>query len=204
MNYKRIYNQIIERAKQRRKLDCYVERHHIIPKCLGGTNDKNNIVELTAREHYICHKILFKLNPEHCGLFFGWHRMAFSENQYQERKIYITSKEYEILRTKSSFFQKEKAKKYWTVEKRKERSERNKGKGNPRYGVKSTNETRKKISQNHADFKNEKHPRARKVIIEGNIYNTCKEAVEKFEVCNATVLFRIKSKHWNWNYLEVK
>ena len=47
MNYEKIYNQIILRAKSR-ELNCYVERHHVIPKCMGGTNDKDNLVKLTA------------------------------------------------------------------------------------------------------------------------------------------------------------
>ena len=44
MNYQRIYNQIIERAKTR-QLEGYVEKHHIIPRCLGGLDDKENIVK---------------------------------------------------------------------------------------------------------------------------------------------------------------
>jgi hypothetical protein len=59
MNYKKIYNNIIENAKLR-KIETYCETHHIIPKCLGGTDDKNNLVELTAREHYLCHWLLAK------------------------------------------------------------------------------------------------------------------------------------------------
>jgi len=54
MNYKRIHDQIIERAKSR-ILEGYKERHHIIPKCMGGNNEKDNLVYLTAREHFIIH-----------------------------------------------------------------------------------------------------------------------------------------------------
>jgi len=54
MNYQKIYDQIIERAKNR-KLEGYKEKHHIIPKCLGGPDNKENLVELTAREHFLCH-----------------------------------------------------------------------------------------------------------------------------------------------------
>jgi len=39
----------------------YLERHHIIPKSLGGSNDENNLVNLTAREHYICHQLLVRM-----------------------------------------------------------------------------------------------------------------------------------------------
>jgi 5-methylcytosine-specific restriction endonuclease McrA len=57
MNYQKIHDSIIERAKNRNLLD-YKERHHIIPKCLGGSDNLDNLVDLTAREHFIIHKIL--------------------------------------------------------------------------------------------------------------------------------------------------
>lgn len=47
MNCQLVYDSIIERAKTR-TLTCYKERHHISPKCIGGSNDKLNLVELTA------------------------------------------------------------------------------------------------------------------------------------------------------------
>ena len=37
------------------------EYHHIVPKCLGGSNKKDNTVYLTDREHYICHRLLVKI-----------------------------------------------------------------------------------------------------------------------------------------------
>ena len=52
MNYQRIYDQIINRAKER-TLEGYKEKHHIIPKCMGGSNEKQNLIELTAKEHFI-------------------------------------------------------------------------------------------------------------------------------------------------------
>lgn len=59
MNYKNIYDKIIERAKSR-ILDGYTERHHIIPRSMGGSDEESNIVILTAREHYLCHWLLAK------------------------------------------------------------------------------------------------------------------------------------------------
>lgn len=63
MNYQGIYNNIINKAKIqfRSKQDAYFERHHILPKCLGGGNTKENLVLLTAKEHYICHLLLCKI-----------------------------------------------------------------------------------------------------------------------------------------------
>jgi len=36
----------------------YVEKHHIYPKSIYGPN--NDIVKLTAKEHYLVHKMLYK------------------------------------------------------------------------------------------------------------------------------------------------
>lgn len=48
-------------AAQSRTTNGYVERHHIIPKSLGGSDRKENLVSLTAREHFICHWLLTKM-----------------------------------------------------------------------------------------------------------------------------------------------
>lgn len=64
MNYQKIYNAIIEKAKGRLDLEEYFEKHHIIPKSLGGTDEETNLVKLTFREHYLCHRLLTKIYPE--------------------------------------------------------------------------------------------------------------------------------------------
>jgi NUMOD3 motif len=60
MNYQKIYNNLISRANSRIVED-YVEKHHIIPRCLGGTDSKENIVNLYPEEHYLAHLLLCKL-----------------------------------------------------------------------------------------------------------------------------------------------
>jgi len=59
--YKKIYYRIIERAKLREHKTGYFERHHIIPKSIGGERKEKNLVYLTAKEHYICHVLLMKM-----------------------------------------------------------------------------------------------------------------------------------------------
>jgi hypothetical protein len=54
------YCSIIESAKNRIIENLYIEEHHIIPKSLGGTNKKHNLVKLTYREHFLCHWLLTK------------------------------------------------------------------------------------------------------------------------------------------------
>lgn len=58
--YTNWYYQIINNAKTR-TIVSKPDRHHIIPKCMGGGNDPANLVNLTAREHFICHRLLIKM-----------------------------------------------------------------------------------------------------------------------------------------------
>lgn len=32
--------------------------HHVVPRCVGGSNDDDNLIKLTYREHYLCHALL--------------------------------------------------------------------------------------------------------------------------------------------------
>ena len=52
----------MERSRDR-VLEGYVEKHHIIPRCLGGTNDTTNIAVLTPEEHFLAHQLLVKIYP---------------------------------------------------------------------------------------------------------------------------------------------
>lgn len=58
--YNTKYFKIIEKAKNRNNVSGYVENHHIIPRSIGGNNKSDNIVELTPREHFVCHHLLTK------------------------------------------------------------------------------------------------------------------------------------------------
>jgi len=81
MDYKKIHDNLIERGKNR-KLDGYVEKHHIIPKCMNGTNEPNNLVELTAREHFLVHWLLHEMYPENSDLRYAfWSMCRNSDNQ---------------------------------------------------------------------------------------------------------------------------
>jgi hypothetical protein len=97
--YEKWYNNIIKNAGGRSRRKGY-ERHHIIPKSVGGTNDKSNIAFLTTREHFVCHwlltkfytgqalvKMLYALN--------GMKRDNGSQNRYHTK---ITSRVYARLR----------------------------------------------------------------------------------------------------------
>ena len=66
MNYEAHYNKLIARG-QNRELEDYKEKHHIVPRCMGGSNKKENLVYLTAEEHYVAHQLLVKKlqSPQH-------------------------------------------------------------------------------------------------------------------------------------------
>ena len=62
--YTKIYYLIIQNAQSKNRIkskDTYYESHHIIPKSIGGNDDKENKVLLTFKEHYVCHRLLPKM-----------------------------------------------------------------------------------------------------------------------------------------------
>ena len=94
MNYKAIYDALIERARQRELKDVYFEKHHVIPKCMGGSNKKDNMVQLLAREHFIAHEFLIKIYPENYELICALNLMCNFD------KYVMTSRKYEWVRIK--------------------------------------------------------------------------------------------------------
>ena len=124
MDYLKIYNSIVERGKNR-TITGYTETHHIIPKCLGGSNDVWNLVVLTAREHFICHLLLCEIYPKNTKLKFALWNMCNVKREYQER-YKINSRLYNLIRE--------------------EYSKSVRGTNNPNFGKKLTEEQRNKIS----------------------------------------------------------
>lgn len=108
--YQRTYDSLIEKRRKfpltKDKNDpnyVYCETHHIVPKCIGGTNEKENLVNLTAREHFIAHKLLLKIyeksNDKNAYIRMG---MALGRlitgNKEFINNISISSKEYERIK----------------------------------------------------------------------------------------------------------
>tara|TARA_Y100001973_G_C5206836_1_gene342040 strand:- start:2086 stop:2889 length:804 start_codon:yes stop_codon:yes gene_type:complete len=92
MNYQKHYDLLIERAKNRKKLKGYVEKHHVLPKCLGGNDDLSNIVELTPEEHYVAHQLLVKIYKgceSYSKLLYAANMMTVNgRGQYRNNKSY--------------------------------------------------------------------------------------------------------------------
>jgi hypothetical protein len=103
MDYKKIHDQLIARAKNR-ILKGYKEKHHIIPRCLGGSDDIDNLVNLTAREHFIIHKLLYMIYPNNNKLFYAYRMMAMQPTNVKTERAYsISNYEYERLRIEHAY-----------------------------------------------------------------------------------------------------
>lgn len=87
------------RRSMNRKKNCgvYYEKHHIIPCCLGGKNNKDNLVLLTAKEHFIAHRILYKMYPDDKNIALAFWGMCNQKNKKIKRYI-PSSRSYEEAR----------------------------------------------------------------------------------------------------------
>lgn len=103
MDYQRIYNQIINRAKKENRKKgqgTYYEAHHVVPKCMGGEGRAEqwrthpNIVILTAREHFLCHWLLCRIYPNNKKLAHAFWFMTKQKSENQERNYTISSRTY--------------------------------------------------------------------------------------------------------------
>jgi hypothetical protein len=120
MDYQRIYNQLMFRAKEELEIRItkkisgdYFEGHHIIPRCLGGTGKSSNIkhdniVMLTAREHFLAHWLLHRIYPDNNKITHAFWQMCSWKRNYQYRiqpnsRVYQEAKESISLITSKRF-----------------------------------------------------------------------------------------------------
>ena len=87
--YTKWYNNIVEAARNRPIPTEYTEKHHIIPKSLGGSNETFNIVSLTGREHILCHWLLTKMvtGQNKYKMIHAFRFIASGNGTYTNRKI---------------------------------------------------------------------------------------------------------------------
>lgn len=118
--YTKWYFSIIENAR-RRSIDGYTEKHHIVPRAIGGTDKSDNKVALLPREHFVCHMLLPKMLT---GI--AAHKMIYALDMLSKVKNIgngrhkAKSHQYAVIRKKIS----EARKAYWTAEKRAAQRER--------------------------------------------------------------------------------
>ena len=158
------YHNIINYAKTRQLLTGF-EKHHIIPKSLGGTNRMQNIVKLTPREHFICHLLLTKMTQ---GIAKAKMINAALRLSNDHKGRCVNSRLYEMIKRERSkylsenscgsdnhFFGKkhsEESKKKMSDARKKwsyteEHIARFKGRASPMKGKTHSNKTRKKLSE---------------------------------------------------------
>lgn len=102
MNYQKLYENIIEYRKAN-KLDEYTEIHHIIPKSFGGSDTIENLVELSAREHFICHVLLVKMQKRNTDNFYKMClALSMMKNSSSNQVRYFNSRIYKHLRENHS------------------------------------------------------------------------------------------------------
>lgn len=98
--YTKWYYSIINNAAVNQpERNVYSEIHHIIPKSLGGTNNSDNLIKLTAREHFICHLLLTKMisGADKYKMYSAFWRMLNSTKKQSD--LYMSNnKWYEITR----------------------------------------------------------------------------------------------------------
>lgn len=183
MNYRRLYDALIFNAKSQMRIKgcgVYYEKHHIMPKCLGGNNSKDNLVLLTGREHFLAHWLLWK-----CEIGLNKHKMghAFFKMTRQTKltagRLIITGKKYEIVKkahAEAMSYIHTKRKFSDVTRKRMSDAKRGKcfGKNNSFYGKTFSEELRKEMSIRASERKGEKNGNAKTWQIQfpdGNIYN---------------------------------
>ena len=96
MDYQRHYDILVNRARNR-KLTSYFEKHHVIPRCLGGGDEAENIVKLTAEEHYVAHQLLVKIHPGNRKLVFAAWMMCNGKKRNNKRYAWLKRKQVQVL-----------------------------------------------------------------------------------------------------------
>lgn len=102
--YTKWYFSIIQNAQlqpRKKNKDVYFERHHIVPRSLGGNNNKTNLVLLTAKEHYMCHLLLPKMcidSRHRAKMVYAFMLLSKAGNKFN-RNLKYTSRIYERIKT---------------------------------------------------------------------------------------------------------
>jgi hypothetical protein len=98
--YTHWYNSIVKSALARNFTDnTYIEKHHIIPKSLGGSDNSDNLVNLTAREHFVCHRLLTKMTEGiHKRKMFYAQNMMLVKTTKQDRTFKISNRTYQKIK----------------------------------------------------------------------------------------------------------
>lgn len=223
LTYEEFINNILETRGRFNCGDEYHERHHIVPRCMDGGNNEENLIDLFAREHFIAHKLLVLEHPDNDSLIHAWWMMAHGTKSEHQDRYEATPEEYEeakiaavraISRTNTGRKQSEEQKRATgdrfrgvpkSEEHRKKISESNKGKT-------YSEETLRKMSERQIGSKS---PRARKIIqydLFGNyirIWDCIKDASDELGIQRHGINCCCQKDKWYkqcggfiWRYIE--
>jgi hypothetical protein len=166
----------------------YYERHHIVPKWMGGSNDKSNLVLLTAREHYLCHYLLF-LSYKDRPSSAAFHKMNNTINSdHRDSKKYAELREYQS----NAWCGKNNPSKREDV--RKKISDKVSGKGNGMYG--RTGKSNPFYGKTHTeDFKEyKKKLHGKPTIFRGVTYHSLRDAERQTGISRFKITKEINEK----------
>ena len=166
--YEEFINNVLETRGRFACGDEYHERHHIVPKCMGGTNEEKNLIDLFAREHFEAHRLLALENPDSDKLAYAWWMMSHARGNDNQQWYELTPDEYNEARiafvnsitgenhpnygkhyteaTKQKISEARKGQ-HPSEEARKKMSESRKGEKNYNYGKPISDEQKKKLSE---------------------------------------------------------
>ena len=185
--YHKWYYNIIKNAKKqsRSKKDSYYESHHIIPKCMGGSNSRQNLVLLTAREHYIVHHLLYKMYPNHYGIFYAFKLLA-----YTSREVKISARVFQIIKENEIIHAKQRNRKFMQTD---------------NYKLKMSYASKKswdKSSLNRKKLAAERIKKCtrKKVYAEGIIFDSLTLCAKHYNVCLETIRIWMR-KGKNFTYI---
>lgn len=202
MTYENFINEIVKERGHHRNFNKKIkgfEIHHIIPRCVGGTNHSDNLVALTMAEHLIAHTLLFKENPNNKKFLTALYHMSYeigveellktvdNKEEFTELVKVITEarERLDISGDKNPMYHK-----HHSEAAKKAMSEKKKGKycgkNNPRWGKKHTEEMKQKLSLERMGKDN---PRARKVYCPelDMVFDTVVEALKYVGIKNGII-----------------
>lgn len=217
--YRDLYIKLINKCRNMtdEELSGCNEKHHIIPRCMGGSDESENLVLMPVKHHIMAHMILYKIYPDNYKVGHALYCIMTLSNDSINRKESI-EKDFS-LRTVTAA-RKAGLESIRSEESRKHRSEVQMGENNSNYGKhwdedhKKTLSEKSKLAWARGDFEKYKdrinQPRgeswcAKKVVgPDGVVYDCLLDAVESSGIPSSTLrgwMKRGPEGKNGWHYL---
>ena len=194
------------------------EKHHIIPHCLGGGDEPENIVSVPLREHIILHQLLLCIYPDNWKVVFSanammstrtgklpntriaaWTRKLMSEYRKEHaeeilanaRKVLKGRKrpEHELINISEGRIKAYKRKTREEILNMPGRNRRPHSEESKSAIAKKNKESWARKKQNNEKLK----LHSRRIKINGTIYDSISEAARALKISNTTITTRLKT-----------